>query len=150
MACRVSDAVTRTIHHRHRPSDRRMLHDQRRRTVEQKSYLVGYSGDTASAATLQRLLARLSRLDRRVGNVVSFILRYWATNNSEPFPNGEGRPEIRDVRPGFRDAWSEPWIPTPHWRVGTCAGARSRCASGAQSVGHAARERPARSRRGKD
>ena len=90
MACRVSDALTRTIHHRHRPSDRRMLRDQRRRTVEQKSYLVGYSGDTASAATLQRLLARVSRLDRRVGNVVSFILRYWATNNSKRFGNGEG------------------------------------------------------------
>ena len=72
-----------------------MLRDQRRRTVEQKSYLVGYSGDTASAATLQRLLARLSRLDRRVGNVVSFILRYWATNNSKPFPNGGGVPESR-------------------------------------------------------
>ena len=83
-----------------------MLRDQRRRTEVQKSCLVSYSRDTASARTLQRLLARLSRLDRRVGNVVSFILRYWATNSSEPFPNGEGRPEIRDVRPRFRDVWS--------------------------------------------
>ena len=31
-------------------------------------------------------------MDRRVGNVVSFILRYWATNNSKPFPNGGGVP----------------------------------------------------------
>ena len=80
-----------------------MLRDEARRTEEPSVPFVGRKRRTGSGIMLQSLLARLSRLDRRVGNVVSFILRYWATNSSEPFPNGEGRPEIRDVRPQFRD-----------------------------------------------
>ena len=92
MAYRVLDALIQMIGHCHEPSRRYMLRDQPRRTEEPSVPFVGRKRRTASAATLQRLLVRLSRLDRRVGNDVSFIFRYCTPSDSEGSGNGEGVP----------------------------------------------------------
>ena len=92
MACRALDALIQMIGHCHEPSRRHMLRDQPRRSEEPSVPFGGPERRTGSGIMLQSLLARLSRLDRRVGNDVSFIFRYCTPSDSKGSGNGGGVP----------------------------------------------------------
>ena len=92
MACGVRAIVTQLIRHQHRPSDQRMLRDQARRTEETSVPFVGRKRRTGSGIMLQSLLLRLTRLQERVANAVTFPTRYRGSHSSIPLGNGEGVP----------------------------------------------------------
>ena len=92
MEWRVANTLTPMIQHRHRPSNRRMLRDQARRTEEPSVPFVGPKWRTGSGIMLQSLLFRLPRLQERVANAVTFPTRYRGSHSSIPLENGEGVP----------------------------------------------------------
>ena len=72
MEWRVANALTPMIQHQHRPSNRRMLRDQARRTEEPSVPFVGPKRRTGSGIMLQSLLLRPPRFHEAVANDVTF------------------------------------------------------------------------------